>query len=76
MQTNPLLLVFMALGVIFTVAIVVLAILQRRLLAEQKRAVEQLLEETRQAAAGRVPSDGGPTALDSDDSAADPHPPE
>jgi hypothetical protein len=48
MDGNPLLLVFLAIAVVFTIAIVVLAILQRRLLADQSRAVREMLEEARE----------------------------
>lgn len=50
MNGNPLLLIFLAISVVFTIAIVVLAILQRRLLADQSRAVREMLEEARSLA--------------------------
>ena len=50
MQTNPLLLFFLVLSVAFTVAVVVLAILQRRMLADQSRAVREMLQEARELA--------------------------
>jgi len=49
-QANPLLLIFLALSIIFTIAIVVLAILQRRMLADQSRAVREMLQEARELA--------------------------
>ena len=50
MDGNPLLLIFMVIAAVFTVAIIILAVLQRRLLADQSRAVREMLEEARDLA--------------------------
>lgn len=72
MQTNPLLLFFLVLSVAFTVAVVVLAILQRRMLADQSRAVREMLQEARELARrGELDmgdgEDGEPTRSASED---------
>ena len=50
MSGNPVVLIFLAIAVAFTIAIVVLAVLQRRLLTDQSRAVREMLEEARELA--------------------------
>jgi hypothetical protein len=58
-EGNPLLLVFFALAAVFTVAIVVLAILQRRMFAEQSRAVREILEEAKRLPLNSAEDEGG-----------------
>lgn len=47
MGGNPLLLVFLGIGIVLLVAIGALAVLQRRMFRDQARQVEELLREAR-----------------------------